>query len=71
MAEMRALRLQDPDRWTTQQLAKKYDCSTLLVKMVAKNPEKAARMEAERQNIRDKWGPRRRMAREKVSRRQT
>lgn len=69
LEEMRALRSQDPDTWTTARLAKKFDCSMFFVRMVAKNGEKAARVKAEHEAVRERWGPRRRMAREDRKRR--
>jgi hypothetical protein len=69
IAEIRQLRLGDPDKWTRVKLAEKFGCSQFFVGMVVKVPEKAARVEAEHQGMREKWGKRRREAREERERR--
>ena len=69
IAEIRKLRLGDPEKWTRVKLAEKFGCSQFFVGMVVKVPEKAARVEAEHQSARERWGKRRREAREERERR--
>ena len=69
IAEIRKLRLSDPETWTRVKLAEKFGCSQFFVGMVAKAPEKARRVEAEHEGMREKWGRRRREAREERERR--
>ncbi|KAF1924586.1 uncharacterized protein M421DRAFT_72122 [Didymella exigua CBS 183.55] len=69
IAEIRKLRLGDPHKWTRVKLAEKFGCSQFFVGMVAKAPEKAASVELEHQAMREKWGKRRREAREERERR--
>lgn len=67
--QIRALRLEDPDKWTRVKLAEKFGCSQFFVGMVAKAKDKAERVEAEHQKARERWGSRRREAREERGRR--
>lgn len=67
--EIRKLRLGDPDKWTRVKLAEKFGCSQFFVGMVVKVPEKAERIAAEHRGMREKWGKRRKMAREERERR--
>ncbi|EDU39573.1 60s ribosomal protein [Pyrenophora tritici-repentis] len=67
--EIRTLRRQDPDTWTRVRLAEKFGCSQFFVGMIAKNPEKAKRVESMHEEARRKWGARRREAREDRGRR--
>ncbi|KAJ4311303.1 hypothetical protein N0V94_008021 [Neodidymelliopsis sp. IMI 364377] len=69
IAEIRKLRLGDPDKWTRVKLAEKFGCSQFFVGMVAKAPEKAERVALEHEAARQKWGVRRKMAREDRERR--
>ena len=69
MEQIRQLRTADPDTWTRVKLAEKFGCSQFFVGMVVKAPEKARRVEAEHQGAREKWGRRRREAREERERR--
>lgn len=69
IAEIRRLRLGDPDKWTRVKLAEKFGCSQFFVGMVVKVPEKAARVSQEHEAAREKWGKRRREAREERERR--
>lgn len=69
IAEIRKLRLGDPEKWTRVKLAEKFGCSQFFVGMVVKVPEKAERVAAEHQAAREKWGKRRREAREERERR--
>ncbi|KAF1360858.1 hypothetical protein EJ07DRAFT_164984 [Lizonia empirigonia] len=67
--EIRRLRLGDPDKWTRVKLAEKFGCSQFFVGMVVKVPEKAERVSQEHAEAREKWGKRRKMAREERERR--
>lgn len=67
--EIRRLRAEDPDQWTRVRLAEKFGCSQFFVGMVAKNAEKAEKVTAEHQKAKERWGARRRMAREDRGRR--
>jgi hypothetical protein len=69
ISEIRRLRSEDPDTWTRVRLAEKFGCSQFFVGMIAKNEEKAARVEAAHQDSRDRWGNRRRTAKEDRARR--
>lgn len=66
---MRALRAQDPDKWTRARLAEKFGCSQFFVGMVAKAPEKAEKVAREHEDARARWGRIRREAREDRGRR--
>lgn len=69
IADIRRLRLADSEKWTRVRLADKFGCSQFFVGMVVKVPEKAARVEQEHQAMREKWGKRRREAREEREKR--
>lgn len=64
--EMRALREEDPFKWTRSALAKKYDCSNLFVAIVteglAKEKQRVQRTVTD--VVRSNWGVKRRTARE-------
>jgi hypothetical protein len=69
VAEMQKLRRQDPSAWTIDRLAEWYGCSTLFVRICAKNWE-AGKAHAERMEaIRARWGRKRALAREDRRRR--
>ncbi|KAF1958114.1 hypothetical protein CC80DRAFT_373204, partial [Byssothecium circinans] len=61
--EMQRLRREDPDTWTRVRLAEKFQCSQFFVGMVAKDGEKAGRVQREHEEARGRWGERRRGAR--------
>lgn len=69
IAEIRKLRLGDPEKWTRVKLAEKFGCSQFFVGMLVKVPEKAERVSREHAAAREKWGKRRTMAREDRERR--
>ncbi|USP78490.1 uncharacterized protein yc1106_05764 [Curvularia clavata] len=69
VAEIRRLRAADPDTWTRVKLAEKFGCSQFFVGLVAKNEGKAGRVERQHDEARQKWGTRRREAREDRGRR--
>ncbi|KAF2742757.1 hypothetical protein M011DRAFT_411860 [Sporormia fimetaria CBS 119925] len=62
--EIRRLREEDPEVWTREKLAERFGCSQFFVGMVAKNAMKAERVEGVHAGMRERWGSRRRMARE-------
>lgn len=66
MDEIRALRREDPYKWSVTQLAKKYDCARVFVSWVidglAKEKGKEQKMITE--IVKSRWGPKRRIARE-------
>lgn len=67
--EIRRLRAKDPVRWTRVRLAEKFECSQFFVGMVAKNETKAEKVREEHQEARERWGSRKRQAREDRERR--
>jgi hypothetical protein len=69
IAEIRRLRAEDPTHWTRIRLAEKFQCSQFFVGMIAKNEGKAAQVEAEHNAARQRWGNRRRTAKEDRGRR--
>lgn len=69
IAEIQRLRKLDPERWTRTKLAEKFGCSQFFVGMVAKCPERGVSVAKEREAARERWGQRRRMAREDRERR--
>ncbi|KAL6709359.1 hypothetical protein ACN47E_001766 [Coniothyrium glycines] len=69
MDEMRALRAADAQHWTRVRLAEKFSCSQFFVGLVARNADKAERVEREHEGRRAMWGERRRRAREERARR--
>ncbi|KAF2635737.1 hypothetical protein P280DRAFT_169832 [Massarina eburnea CBS 473.64] len=67
--EIQRLRKEDPDHWTRWRLAEKFACSNFFIGLVAKDREKAGRVEREHEAARGRWGTRRREAREDRGRR--
>ncbi|KAH7402361.1 mitochondrial ribosomal protein subunit L20-domain-containing protein [Phaeosphaeria sp. MPI-PUGE-AT-0046c] len=67
--EMRELRARDPETWTRVRLAERFGCSQFFVGMVAKAGEKAERVERGHEEVRRRWGQRKREAREDRARR--
>ena len=68
--EIRKLRTEDPFTWTRKKLAEKYDCSQFFVGLIVQASEE--RLEQQRkvlEDIKSKWGRRRRHAREDRTRR--
>jgi len=68
--EIRKLRTEDPFKWTRKTLAEKYDCSQFFVGLICQ--ASVERLEQQRQvldDIKSKWGQRRRHAREDRTRR--
>ena len=69
VAEMQSLRAADPKQWTIDRLAAKYGCSTLFVRICAKNYE-AGKAHAERlEEVKRRWGRKRTLARQDRTRR--
>lgn len=66
MKEMRALREDDPYKWTRSALAKRFDCSNLFVAMVTEGLTNAKQKEQKQvtELVRSNWGVKRRTARE-------
>jgi Mitochondrial ribosomal protein subunit L20 len=66
MEEMRALRREDPVKWSATQLAKKFDCSSLFVGFVTEGLSKGKQEQQKRvtQVVKSRWGTKRRIARE-------
>ena len=64
-AEIRRLRTQDPETWTREKLAKRFNCSSLFVGIVCEaskeHKEKRAQIV---EAVKARWGSKRRMARE-------
>ena len=72
VAEMRRLRAIDPENWTRVKLAKKYNCSSIFVRMCCEaTKEEIETSKARIEAVKARWGPKRRMAREdRVKRRE-
>ena len=63
--EMRKLRAQNPFRWTRSRLAEKFKCSQFFVGLVCQaSKNKLDQDRAELEKIKERWGRRRREARE-------
>ena len=68
--EIRKLRTEDPFKWTRKTLAEKYDCSQFFVGLICQaSKERLEQQRQELENIKSKWGQRRRHAREDRTRR--
>ena len=68
--EIRRLRTQDPYKWTRKVLAEKFGCSQFFVGMVGEASGEKKEMEREKiEAIKERWGRRRRYAREDRSKR--
>lgn len=62
--EIRRLRAEDPRMWTRVRLAEKFECSQFFVSLCCVAPEIKAEREKELEQIKKKWGRRKREARE-------
>jgi hypothetical protein len=76
ISEMQKLRMEDPNKWPNGKLARKYNCSTLFVTIClseldggAAYDARARQQKANLEAVKERWGPRRRMAREDRARR--
>ncbi|KAI9858432.1 MAG: hypothetical protein M1824_004299 [Vezdaea acicularis] len=68
--EIRTLRTSDPEVWTRQKLAKRFNCSSLFVGMVCEASKEQKQRQAQKlEDVKARWGPRRRTAREDRARR--
>ncbi|RKP14702.1 mitochondrial ribosomal protein subunit L20-domain-containing protein [Piptocephalis cylindrospora] len=58
---IRALRAEDPEKWTCRALAAKFKCTPFYISIVAKSsPEHQAKIQADLERIREKHGYKRR-----------
>lgn len=65
MEEIRKLRREDPNVWTRDKLAKKFDCSNLFIGIVCEaSQERKESQQKVLEAVQSKWGRRRRIARE-------
>lgn len=65
VAEIRRLRTADPVKWSRIRLARKFNCTSLFIGICCQAPaEKLAYEKAKLEAIRERWGPKRTMARE-------
>ncbi|MCJ1468219.1 hypothetical protein MMC07_006847 [Pseudocyphellaria aurata] len=65
IAEIRRLRTLDPNVWTRKKLAEKFDCSQFFVGMVVQaSKEKKEKEKQILESVKEKWGRRKRYARE-------
>lgn len=70
MAEMRRLRNEDPITWGVNALARKFECSDVIVRIAAPAPEDHKKWLAEKLERRKaRWGPIKTQAREDRKRR--
>ncbi|KAL8704026.1 MAG: hypothetical protein Q9201_002798 [Fulgogasparrea decipioides] len=65
IAEIHRLRKEDPFTWSRKKLAQKFDCSEFFVAMVCEaSPERKEQQRKALEDIKARWGKRRRYARE-------
>lgn len=70
LAEMRKLRSEDPLTWSVNALAKKFECSPVIVQIAAPAPAEHKEWAAEKmQRQQARWGPIKTQAREDRKRR--
>jgi hypothetical protein len=69
VAKIQRLRSEDPKTWTRVALAEKFGCSQFFVGMVAKNKVQAESVARRHEGAREKWGARRKIAKEDRERR--
>jgi hypothetical protein len=62
--EIRRLRKEDPRVWTRVKLAEKFECSQFFVSLCCSAPEIKEKRERELAAVKEKWGRRKREARE-------
>ena len=68
--EIRTLRTEDPWKWTRKALAEKFECSQFFVGMVGEAPAKKKAFEEKKlEEVKERWGRRKRLAREDRGRR--
>lgn len=69
--EIRRLRTEDPRTWSRSKLAEKFGCSQFFVSLCVTAPEVAVERKAELEEVKARWGRRKREAREaRASRKQ-
>ncbi|KAL8810936.1 MAG: hypothetical protein Q9223_007645 [Gallowayella weberi] len=72
IAEIRQLRQKDPITWSRKKLAQKFDCSEFFVSMICEaSPERRRQQQMALDEIKARWGKRRRYAREDRQKRRT
>ncbi|KAL8918288.1 MAG: hypothetical protein Q9208_007456 [Pyrenodesmia sp. 3 TL-2023] len=65
ITEIHRLRKEDPFTWSSKKLAKKFNCSQFFVAMICEaSPERKAQQQRALDEIKARWGNRRRYARE-------
>jgi hypothetical protein len=71
IAEIRRLNREDPNKWSNTKLARKFNCSAFFVTVCLSQAGggdavalRRNREDAKAQAVKERWGPRRRMARE-------
>lgn len=65
IAEILRLRKSDPEAWSRNRLAKKFNCSPVFIGHVVQAPVEKRKIErSQLEAVKAKWGPRRRLARE-------
>lgn len=70
MEDIRKLRLENPAKWTRKSLSEKFGCSQFFVGMIAEaSAEKKEKEKEKLEEVKDRWGKRRRSAREDRQRR--
>ncbi|KAK5108687.1 hypothetical protein LTR62_008092 [Meristemomyces frigidus] len=62
--EVRALRKEDPRKWTRVRLAEKFECSQFFISLCCSAPEIKEEREKQLEEIKRKWGRRKTEARE-------
>jgi len=70
IAEIRRLRMMDPELWTRDKLAKQFNCSSLFIGIVCEESRERKQQQVKAlEDIKSRWGLRRRAAREDRMRR--
>lgn len=69
VAEMQELRRSDAGQWTIDRLAEKYGCSTLFVRIAAKNFEAGKAHFESLDGVKERWGRKKMLARRDRGRR--
>lgn len=69
IAKMRELRVEDPARWTTGELAKRFNCTNMFVRMMAPLEKTQRRIalakrDALHEHYRARWGEKARLVKE-------
>ncbi|KAH6674299.1 mitochondrial ribosomal protein subunit L20-domain-containing protein [Halenospora varia] len=74
IAEIQRLKREEPDQWNNNKLARKFNCSGMFISIClsqagSKDVDQLAQHNARLEAIKERWGPRRRMAHEDKQRR--